>query len=436
MTRRAGSAAPARDGEERCRTAPPAPRSARTAARADASGPCRRRPRRVERRALRSTRGRSRDPLASKCRAVPSQYDGGCRRDAPTSGSTRRCEHARAAASDARPDRDGRPILAASQRQLDRGDRRRSSRPTGDAVPTRLPRAEQMRRAGAARGGRRGGRGRRPAARHRASTAKTVSPRCPNAGSRFGDRRTGRPPGVTTPRPMTARASGSSTARRGGSGRRRAIGARRSVGRPKGADSDGQAFGARRAARRFVKRRLAYESPFRYTGRKAPYVPPPHANQKESIISNKIFVGNLSFDTTQEELSDAVVASRKSRTRPHRYRIARPDVLAGSRLRRVRRPDTEAADAIRKFDGYDLEGRRLRVNSAEDRPQRPAGGGGGGYRPSPSPPRPVVRGAAEHVSRPAIRSRARWAAAERAVRNKNKGSRRGLRARKRSLGGY
>ena len=93
--------------------------------------------------------------------------------------------------------------------------------------------------------------------------------------------------------------------------------------------------------------------------------------------------------------------------------------------------DTEAADAIRKFDGYDLGGRRLRVNSAEDRPPRPAGATSGGYRPSPAPPRPAFSApqnmfaagdpfASEVGGRP----------------NKNKGSRRGLRARKRSLGGY
>jgi len=96
--------------------------------------------------------------------------------------------------------------------------------------------------------------------------------------------------------------------------------------------------------------------------------------------------------------------------------------------------DTEAADAIRKFDGYDLGGRRLRVNSAEDRPPRPAGGSGGGYRPSPAPARPSF------AAPPNVFAAGDPFANEIGLGggrpNKNKGSRRGLRARKRSLGGY
>lgn len=52
-------------------------------------------------------------------------------------------------------------------------------------------------------------------------------------------------------------------------------------------------------------------------------------------------------------------------------------------------PD-EAAEAMEKFDGHELDGRQLRVNEAQERPRRPpmtsrhfsdgGGGGGGGYR--------------------------------------------------------
>jgi len=98
--------------------------------------------------------------------------------------------------------------------------------------------------------------------------------------------------------------------------------------------------------------------------------------------------------------------------------------------------DTEAADAIRKFDGYDLGGRRLRVNSAEDRPPRPAGaGGGGGYRPSPAPPRPSFAPPQNmYAAGDPFGNDIGMGGGGRP--NKNKGSRRGLRARKRSLGGY
>jgi RNA recognition motif-containing protein len=71
--------------------------------------------------------------------------------------------------------------------------------------------------------------------------------------------------------------------------------------------------------------------------------------------------------------------------------------------------DEEAARAIQKFDGYELAGRRLRVNEATE-PRREGGGGQGGpERSFASPPRPPRR-----PSRP-------------------KGSRRNARARKRSI---
>jgi RNA recognition motif-containing protein len=89
--------------------------------------------------------------------------------------------------------------------------------------------------------------------------------------------------------------------------------------------------------------------------------------------------------------------------------------------------DAEAADAIRRFDGHDLGGRRLRVNDADDRPPARAAAG----------PRPMQ--AAPSFSAP----RDMFAAGDpfggegglgggRSF--KSKGSRRGLRARKRSLG--
>ena len=58
--------------------------------------------------------------------------------------------------------------------------------------------------------------------------------------------------------------------------------------------------------------------------------------------------------------------------------------------------------AIEKFDGFELNGRALRVNEAEARPPRPGGfsgggrpgGGGGGYdkkRPKPKGSRRNIR---------------------------------------------
>ena len=46
--------------------------------------------------------------------------------------------------------------------------------------------------------------------------------------------------------------------------------------------------------------------------------------------------------------------------------------------------DEQAAEAIQKFDGFELAGRRLRVNEATDERRGPGGGG----RDFSSPPRP------------------------------------------------
>jgi len=71
--------------------------------------------------------------------------------------------------------------------------------------------------------------------------------------------------------------------------------------------------------------------------------------------------------------------------------------------------ESEAATAIQIFHDREVEGRRLTVNAAEDRPARPTG-------PRPFDP---------HHARPG---------SDRPARSfKRKGSRRGLRGRKRSL---
>ncbi|GIW45949.1 MAG: hypothetical protein KatS3mg077_3231 [Candidatus Binatia bacterium] len=79
----------------------------------------------------------------------------------------------------------------------------------------------------------------------------------------------------------------------------------------------------------------------------------------------------------------------------------------------------EAQQAIRQFDGQELDGRKLRVNLAEDRPQRPYGA------PRPRPSAPTVGWAAEAGGSQPYRDEPR--------NFKSKGSRRNLRARKRSL---
>lgn len=98
--------------------------------------------------------------------------------------------------------------------------------------------------------------------------------------------------------------------------------------------------------------------------------------------------------------------------------------------------DTLAADAMRRFDGAEVRGRRMRVNDADDKPpargdSRPPGrdGGGppgGGYS-SPRPAFAAPRSPMEFAPPPDA------GAGDFKGFRKGGGSRRGLRGRKRSL---
>ena len=87
---------------------------------------------------------------------------------------------------------------------------------------------------------------------------------------------------------------------------------------------------------------------------------------------------------------------------------------------------TEAADAITRFNNREVGGRRLNVNAADDRPRRT--GDRPAFRPSSTPsytsPGPMAFGGEQRDD---------FSAGAAGPKFKNKGSRRGLRARKRSL---
>ena len=105
-----------------------------------------------------------------------------------------------------------------------------------------------------------------------------------------------------------------------------------------------------------------------------------HLTLKETILMTNIFVGNLSFQTTQEELHAAfsnygnvervnIVTDRDS-GQPRGFAF-------------VEMTDRAAAEAaIAKLNGTDLNGRTMNVNEARPKPQGGAGnrGGGGGGR--------------------------------------------------------
>jgi RNA recognition motif-containing protein len=136
-------------------------------------------------------------------------------------------------------------------------------------------------------------------------------------------------------------------------------------------------------------------------------------------MGQKVFVGNMSFDTTREELqelfaqageiTEVVVPTDRMSGRPRGFAF----VTFAS--------DEAAAAAIQKMDGQLLGGRNLRVNEASAAPQRSFGGGGGGG--GFSRPFGAGGGGGGGGGRPGGPGGG----------NRPKGSRRNVRARKRSI---
>jgi len=131
--------------------------------------------------------------------------------------------------------------------------------------------------------------------------------------------------------------------------------------------------------------------------------------RKERTIKTKLFVGNLTFGTTQGELEAlfGTIGVVRSVFLPTDRTTGRPRGFAFVEFDQ----SASAAEAIQKLDGYDLNGRNLRINEAQEKSRSPGGFGrspgdfSDGGPPMGMPPR----------------------------RMKSKGSRRNLRARKRSL---
>jgi len=94
-------------------------------------------------------------------------------------------------------------------------------------------------------------------------------------------------------------------------------------------------------------------------------------------MSTKLFVGNLSFKTTENDLQDAFAAhGTVLETNLMMDRMTgRP---RGFGFVTMSTPE-EAQKAVEALHGAQLDGRPLTVNVARPREERPAGGGGG-YR--------------------------------------------------------
>jgi RNA recognition motif-containing protein len=93
------------------------------------------------------------------------------------------------------------------------------------------------------------------------------------------------------------------------------------------------------------------------------------------LMAKKLYVGNLSYDTTQEQLqalfsqagevSEVTLVNDRETGRSKGFGFVEMAT------------ETAAQEAIRRFNGHSLDNRTLTVNEARPREER--GGGGGGF---------------------------------------------------------
>ncbi len=120
-------------------------------------------------------------------------------------------------------------------------------------------------------------------------------------------------------------------------------------------------------------------------------------------MGSKVFVGNLDFNTTRSEVQTlfSEVGPIRDVFLPTDRESGRPRGFAFVEFE----SEQDAAKAIERFNGYELSGRALRVNAAEDRPRggssggrqsfgggKEGGGGGERFPPSTKGSRRNIRG--------------------------------------------
>jgi cold-inducible RNA-binding protein len=93
-------------------------------------------------------------------------------------------------------------------------------------------------------------------------------------------------------------------------------------------------------------------------------------------MNTKLYVGNLSYNTTENDLQDAFAAHGT---------VVEANLMVDRMSGRPRgfgfvtmSSEEEAQKAIEAMNGASLDGRNLTVNIARPKEDRPAGGGGGG----------------------------------------------------------
>jgi RNA recognition motif-containing protein len=95
-------------------------------------------------------------------------------------------------------------------------------------------------------------------------------------------------------------------------------------------------------------------------------------------MNNKLYVGNLAFETTGQDLQDLFAGAGS---------VRETSIISDKFTGRSRgfgfvvmSSDSEAEAAINQFNGHEFQGRSLTVNIARERDARPSGGDRGGDR--------------------------------------------------------
>jgi cold-inducible RNA-binding protein len=94
-------------------------------------------------------------------------------------------------------------------------------------------------------------------------------------------------------------------------------------------------------------------------------------------MSARLYVGNLSYDTTEDTLRELFGADGRQVEDAAVITDRETGRSRGFGFVTMSTPE-EAQAAMDELDGRDVDGRNIRVNEAREREQRSGGGGGGG----------------------------------------------------------
>ena len=94
-------------------------------------------------------------------------------------------------------------------------------------------------------------------------------------------------------------------------------------------------------------------------------------------MQTRLFIGNLSWNTTDADLSD--LAASHGEVMDAKV-ITDRDTGCSRGFGFLTIETDNAAEVIAALDGQDVDGRAIRVNTADDKPQRERGSFDGGFR--------------------------------------------------------